>query len=406
MRRVTVTTLRKQDIEEHLKLMRTVFGERSRVDLMVKKLIAHHPLLTLNDFFVAKSEGEIVAALNLLPLEWEIEDVPIKVAELACVATHPDFRHMGIQRLLMKEYDARVSTHGYDLSAIEGIPYYYRQFGYEYALQLDEETKICLDQIPELTSEHEIRSFQRSDLPQAKKLLEESKRKFMVHSIRDESIWKMQQETGMIAEREYEAYVMEEKGKIVAYFRFFDDRETKELILKEVTDVKYEQARSILAFLRAECVKRDLKTLKALVSGHEYFAELLSSLGGIAFPAYAWQLHIVDHVRLLEKMSPLFERRLANSIYGDFTGNVNLNFYRNTAQLVFRDGRLEKVLRLGTCDDRSIRINPEVFTKLLFGYKTREQLEAMYPDFLIRASHKRLIDAMFPNNPSFIHTEY
>jgi predicted acetyltransferase len=405
---ISVTGLRTQsDIEGHLELMRTVFGESSRVDVMVRKWIDHYPSVTLDDFFVAKSRGKIVAALNLLPLKWEIGVVPLAVAELACVATHPNYRHMGLQKMLMKEYDQRVSDQGYDLSAIEGIPYYYRQFGYEYALPLSEETRIGLDQIPESNSTGKIRPFRKSDLTQAAKLLRAAKQRFYVHSIRDEGVWKMQQETRMVAEREFHTYAVEKKGKMIAYFRLSENSEAKILVLTEMTDVNYEQARLVLAFLGTECKRRGLQNLNVIASYHEPFTEFLASAGGIKqFPQYAWQLRVIDHVRLFTKMRPLFERRLSASIYRGFTENINLNLYHNTIKLIIKHGKLEKIQKLDTCDHRDIRMNPEVFTQLIVGYRSREELETIYPDFMIRPSHRYLIDVMFPKKPSFIHTEY
>lgn len=79
-----------KDIEQHLKLMRAVFGEKSRVDLLVKKWVDHHPTMTLEDFFAVKHRGRIVAGANLIPLEWCLSGIPLKVAELGCVATLPD----------------------------------------------------------------------------------------------------------------------------------------------------------------------------------------------------------------------------------------------------------------------------------------------------------------------------
>ena len=124
------------DIEQNLELMQKVFREDRDVENLVKKLIFHHPTMTLKDFFVIKHHGKVVASLNLIPVKWSIGGIPLKVAEMGCVATLAEHRHRGLQQRLINEFHEQVAEHGYDLCAIEGIPYFYRQFGYEYAIPL------------------------------------------------------------------------------------------------------------------------------------------------------------------------------------------------------------------------------------------------------------------------------
>ena len=56
------------------------------------------------------------------------------VAMLEMVATHPEYRHRGLVRAQIRRFHEVVRERGFDLSLIEGIPYYYRQYGYGYAI--------------------------------------------------------------------------------------------------------------------------------------------------------------------------------------------------------------------------------------------------------------------------------
>lgn len=80
------------DVEQLLEVMRKVLGEKSRVDLRVRKWIDNHPFMTLRDFLIIKHDDKIVAAPCLIPLEWSIGGIPLKVAELGCVATIREYR--------------------------------------------------------------------------------------------------------------------------------------------------------------------------------------------------------------------------------------------------------------------------------------------------------------------------
>lgn len=395
------------DVEQHLELMRSVFGQNSRVDLQVRKWIEHHPAMTLKDFFVVKHSDKIIACVNLIPFRWSIGGVPLKVAELACVATLPEYRRCGLQRELMREYHKKVSEEGYDLSVIEGIPYYYRQFGYEYALPLQEETRIDINKIPDYKSVHAIRPFTGKDISRAEQLLAQAQERFYVHSVRDEGIWKMQEETGMVAEYEFEGFAVEKDEEMDGYFRTSENAENKELVLRESTDVDQGMAQSIIGFLKQTGKERSLETLVATTGYTDSFTEHLMATGEARQNRpYAWQLRVTDYVSMFLKMKMLLEKRLAMSTFRHLTGKLNFNFYRYTVQVSLEDGTVTDVRRLETNEDRTMRFNPAVFTQLLFGYRDRAELENVYQDFLVRPSHRHLIDVLFPKLPSYIHTDY
>jgi len=397
-----------EDIEQYLELTRIVFRPEEDVDVFVRNLIDYHPTMTLSDHFVIKHRGKIVSCLNLIPVKWSIGGVPLKVAEMGNVATLPEYRHRGLIRRLVAEFHKRVADKGYDLSVIAGIPYFYRQFGYEYAIPIDEETRIKIDQIPDYEPKHNIRPFNDEDIPKAMQLLKQTQQKFYVHSIRDEKIWRMQQKTLMASDPpRFEGYAVEGNEDIVAYFRIVDKPKDKELVLREVTDTDQLTARSILRFLKDTGKKRGHETLATMASHHDSFTEHIVSVGGMKqIPSYAWQIRVTDYVKIFKKMKPLFEKRLATSTYWHLIEKLYFNFRHYTVQMTVEDGKIIDVQRLETNEDRTIGLNPLVFTQLLLGHRSRQELEAIYPDFRIRPSHKHLIDVLFPKLPSYIHAVY
>ena len=396
-----------EDVEQDLLLLRNVFGEEDQVDVFVRKLITNHPRMTLNDHFVIKHRGRIVASLNLIPQEWSIGGVTLKVAEMGCVATLPEHRHRGLIRRLTEEYHRHVADEGYDLSVIEGIPYFYRQFGYEYSLPLGHELKLRLDQIPDYETKSPIRIFTDNDATEAMRLLSESQRRFYAHLIRDREVWKMQMKTGFAAGSKFEAYTVEEEGTLVAYFRVGERRKERELILKEASDTDQTTCQAILRYLKDLGKQKGLDLLNAQISYDSPFAEYLAAMGAIRrIPPYAWQIRVTDHVKILQKMTPLLGTRLAASMYRRLTEQLNLNLYRYTVQVTAEKGSIKSVQRLESNDDRMIRLNPLAFTQLLLGYRSREELEMIYPDFRVQSSHKHLVDILFPKSQSYIHAAY
>jgi predicted acetyltransferase len=395
------------DIEQYLELIRNVFGQTSGVDNLAKNLIDHHPNMTLKNFFVMEHQGKMVATLNLIPVRWSIGGIPLRVAEMGHVATLAEYRHRGLQRMLANEFHKEVERQGYDVCAIEGIAYFYRQFGYEYALPLLEETKIRLEQLPTSLTKTDIRSFTPDDIQRAGQLLAQSQTRFYVHTIRDESIWRMQEETKTAAGDKFEGYSLDRNGEMVAYFRISDRPEEKALVLREASNMDDHSNEAILGFLKDVGRQRSFEYLVSRMSYHDPLTQKLVSLGAVQDdPPYAWQIRVPDYAAVFWKMKPLLERRLAESSYSHLTEKLNFNFRRYTVQINVEDGSIRDTQKLDTNEDRTIGLNPLVFVQLLLGHRSRQELEMIYPDFRIRQSHKHLIDVLFPKSTSYIHAAY
>ena len=396
-----------EDIERNIDIQRKVFGPSSGVDLLVKKLIYNHPRMTLKNHFVIKHRGKIVATLNLIPLEWSVGGVPLKVAEMGNVATLPEYRNRGLIRRLVNECHKEVADQGYDLSVIEGIPYFYRQFGYEYAIPLDEETAIPLDRLPSHESKLEIHPFTDQDIPKAMKLLAQTQSKFYVHSVRDEQIWKMQQKTGLTEDHIFEGYTVEENGEMTAYFRISRKSEQKQLILREATDTDRPVTETVLSFLKEVGQKNGFETLLARTSCCDPLTRHLLTLGAEQrTPPYAWQIRVTDYVSMFRKMKPLLEERLATSCFHNLTERLNFNFRRYIVQMSIENGVITEIQRLETGETCPIGLNAVVFAQLLLSHRNRHELEMNYPDFHVQDDHKQLVDVLFPKLPSYIHDVY
>lgn len=172
-------------------------------------------------------------------------------------------------------------------------------------------------------------------------------------------------------------------------------------------DVVQPVAQTILSFLKSLGKQRGLENLVATVSYHEPFVQhLLAIEDAKQSKPYAWQIRVTAYEKFFEKVKLLFEKRLKESTFCGLTETVNFNFYRYTVQIAFENGLAADIKRLETNEDRSIRFNPLVFVQLLLGCRSREELERIYPDCIVRPSHRHLVDVLFPKLPSYIHTEY
>ncbi|MCA9972868.1 MAG: GNAT family N-acetyltransferase, partial [Anaerolineales bacterium] len=98
-----------------------------------------HPTTKAGDFTVVVDEragGKVVSTLNLISQRWAYEGIEFGVGRPELVGTLPEYRRRGLVRQQMAVVHALSASRGELLQAITGIPWYYRQFGYEMALNL------------------------------------------------------------------------------------------------------------------------------------------------------------------------------------------------------------------------------------------------------------------------------
>ncbi|MEH0970695.1 GNAT family N-acetyltransferase [Micromonospora sp. CPCC 205546] len=102
----------------------------------VEDLLTGHPSVVPDDFLVAVdlATGRPVASLVGLRQDWSLAGVRLPVAQVELVATAPEHRGRRLTERLFASLHERYAASGVPIQVIEGIPYFYRRFGYDYAL--------------------------------------------------------------------------------------------------------------------------------------------------------------------------------------------------------------------------------------------------------------------------------
>jgi hypothetical protein len=115
-------------------------ADRQRVAAWTRDLLAlPHPTFNPDNFTIVEEipTRRIVSSLCLIPQTWSYEGIEFGVGRPELVATLPEFRDRGLVRLQFEEIHKWCVERGLPVQIITGIPYYYRLFGYEMALDLD-----------------------------------------------------------------------------------------------------------------------------------------------------------------------------------------------------------------------------------------------------------------------------
>jgi predicted N-acetyltransferase YhbS len=380
-------------------------------------LLQGHPTMHRGDWlFVADVEsGEVAATLCLMATLWKYGGTSLPVAELGFVGTHPDYRRRGLQRVLSDAFDELALSQGYTLAAIEGIPGFYGQFGYEYAVPLLGGVTLGYEQVPEVDQVEQAlsaRSASPEDAQTLAMLYDASIAGLDVAAMRGVDLWQYQ--LGMPERFSFypPVEVIEQEGRIVGYFRWTDDAWTDRLRIVElaVSPAGHTTKACTMLALR---FARDRGRLAgkcgiALQLPETHLAvEYARYLGAQSSGYYGWQMKVLDPVRFLRAIGPALEARLGASLLAGYTGVLRFMLYglRYRLSLRFENGLLAEVL-IGDEEEADARMMVKQATQLWLGWRGREALEHWYPDFHTQESARQLIDVLFPKSRAYIYMPY
>lgn len=402
------TAADEHDVERVAEFNGTIHGPG--VATMTRNLFAYHPNTQFKDLIFVEDErsGQVVSSLCLIPWTWRYETVEIPTGEMGIVGTQEAYRHRGLIRAQVDCFKRHLRERGCLLSHIQGIPYYYHQFGYEYALPLEGGLRLETRHVPDPPDvPFTFRLATRGDLPALMRLYDDAAQYLVLHTVRDEATWQYLMAHTDGTETECENWLMQDAGgQVVGYMRLPEHHFGEELVVGEVSRLGFEAALATLHHLKTLAVERDKPGIRLNLPSNCTLMRLARSLDGHDLGAYAWQIHVPDGVVLLRALAPVLERRVAGSPFAGMTRDVRLNLYRETLLLRFVAGRLTEVANLGFTGGEKIRCPPLQFIPLVLGYRTMEELCATYPDASVAPVWRLLVDTLFPKVEAFIYTTY
>ncbi len=380
------------------------------------QLLAHHPNMRWDDFFFVEDEatGAVVSTTCLMPWRCRMGSaessvglpVELSVAMLEMVATHPDYRKRGLVRKQIEHFHRCAEDQGFDLCIIEGIPYYYRQFGYAYATDHWGSDGLSVARIPvqEADPTLRLRPATVADLPMLEAFYNQTMQQLAAWTVRSQAYWRY-----LIEIAGYPVLMLEDvtSGLVLGYvIAWRNEPSGMHVIESGVPD-----ANRALAFLQW-C---KTQTTGEIVIGWPTTSTLIQvarSLGSTTLPADQWLLRAVDLPRLLYKLAPVWEERLAASPAANLSADLTLNLYRTAYALRFADGKLIAVDDLGFVDASmgsdggDLCIPPDAFMRLLLGYRTVDELADAWPDIVVKPVSRHLWQLLWPKQVTYFWKPY
>ena len=381
-----------------------------------------HATLKPGDFTVVEetSTGRIVSSLNLIPQMWTYEGIEFGVGRPELVGTLPEFRGRGLVRAQFEEVHKWSADRGHRVQGITGIPYYYRQFGYEFALNLGGWRMGSI--VPKLKSgeseKYLIRPAEESDIPLLMSLYEHGCNRSMISAKWTAAHW--HNNLFELSEQNFqrlEYRIIERAGsrEPVGYFA-----QSWFLGMTGVRTFHYELAPGISWLEVSPCVVRSMwddgqeyarkanrscTTFSFLLGAeHPVYDALGNTLSRVSSP-YAWYLRVPDLLGFLNHIKPVLEKRLSESIASGHSGEYLIGMYPKGIKLILENGSISfDDWKPNHAEDGHAGFPMLTFTQILFGYRSFEELKHAFPDCWWADDNIHiLVSALFPKKNSNVY---
>jgi predicted N-acetyltransferase YhbS len=303
----------------------------------------------------------------------------------------------------------RLRERGCLLSHIQGIPYFYRQFGYEYALPLEGGLRLELRHIPAPPDAgFTFRLAAPKDVPHLSRLYNETVQDLAIHAPRDEAAWHYLLVHAKDTDTACERWIVQDTdGHAVGYVGVQRYPFGEELTASEVSSLSFEAALAVLHHLKELASEREKPGLRLNLPAGCALMGLARALGAHDLGTYSWQIHVPDPVALVRALTPVLERRVAASPFAGLTHDLEVSLYREGLLLRFAGGMLLEVADVHPAQGEVVlRCPPLQFVPLVLGYRTWKELRATYPDVSVPPTWRLLVDTLFPRVTSFLYTIY
>ncbi len=391
--------------DEHNRIIRlnsTVHG--AEIEEFTKHLCCEHPNKDEILWFYIESEKEIISSMAFLPLNWHFGTVTLKIAEMGMVGTIEKYRGQGLFGKMNEVYEQALIDNGYFVSALRGIPYYYRKFGYEFLLPLNQRVNLLSDKIPKDEIKHlRIRKANQGDIPIIQDLYESIYKDSLILHKFDSANFVDKYLNDEISDFKFSTYIIE-GAEPVAFFSVGSPfGASKDLILS--SEMTADQLIKCFQFLKSINDKEIVidQNLETTISRYAV------DLGGKKNIGWEWQIKILSYQKFFEAIRPVLEKRIKTSKFDKLSKIVSISNYRENIRIEFNNGLIKKIeIDTGypdrkTCD---LRIPGTMLMKLLFGHKSIKDINQLVPDAMVKSGSEELIDILFPKMQSYPGSYY
>ncbi|RKR86456.1 acetyltransferase (GNAT) family protein [Micromonospora pisi] len=392
----------------------------------VEDLLDGHPSVAPDDFLVAEDSatGRPVASLVGLRQDWCLAGVRLPVAQVELVGTASEHRGNRLTERLFAALHQRYAVDGVPVQIIEGIPYFYRRLGYDYALANDGAALVPVTALPAIGQDRSDGSssgpmVRPATVADADALADIDQRLADVNALvcaRDAEVWRYEiagRRPADIARREVAVLVhgADVRGYLVHGARLSAAGELIVVAAACERPADWPQAAAAMhAHLNQvgrqyeASADRPFAAVRPILDPNHPLARL--GPPGVVKRPRGWYVRTGNPVDLLARLQPLLRNRWHTAELRWPEPALTIDTYGHAARLEFTDGELTAVTAIPgavspSTDPRThAAIPPGALLQLSIGHRTLPEVLGNWPDCLLRDRFtEHFLTAAFPHVP-------
>jgi predicted N-acetyltransferase YhbS len=378
-------------------------------DAVDHRLVVDDPAAGFETCAVVVDGDRVVSTATLLDEELELSTtglgapVRLPAGQVELVATDIEYEGRGLVRELMHWAHQHSASRGHVVQVMIGIPYFYRQFGYSYAIDIAPRRPLTAAPGDGLLATHEVRPATAGDLPDVARLQRATQNASALRMPHSPPRWRW-----LVEHDGSTTWVVVRSGAVVATGRTTPPEHG--VLLCELAASDREAALALVAHAhRLARSAPDARDLRIADRPGTLVGELVRELTGRP-PSQAEQYYVrvPDHAGLFDRLRPVLDARLAGAGV-EPPKELVVSMFRHHLRLPVADGRFGSSIVGGPMQAPGAvggaGVAPDQIGPLLFGPHGIVGLSERHPD-VYPGRHADLMAALFPPVSSDLLTFY
>ncbi|MFC7546147.1 GNAT family N-acetyltransferase [Plantactinospora sp. GCM10030261] len=382
-----------------------------------------HPSVKPDDFLVVeeRSTGRPVASLVSLRQDWRLAGLRLPVTQVELVGTDPEHRGHRLAQRLFAALHERCAADGVPIQMIEGIPYFYRRLGYDYALSNGGASAVPAAALPAPEDRGMVvRPATVADATALARVDERVGDDGALVCPRDAAVWRHEiagRASADLVRRQVTVLANgdEVRGYLVHGARLYAGGELAVFAAACERPADWPTATAAMYAYLGDAGRRYATADRPFTAIHPILDvdHPLARFGPAGVPrrARAWYVRTGDPIDLLGRLAPVLRARWAAAGLRWPVSELVIDTYGRAARLRFTDGELAAVTPAPGAADPSTdpgthaAIPPDAVLQLALGYRTLAEVLDAWPDCLLRDRlTERFLAAAFPRVPNRLWT--
>lgn len=369
--------------------MKSLLASRGEdADAVDLQLVVDDPDAGIGSVAVVVDGDRVVSTATLLDETVELAGVTVPAGQVELVATDPAYESRGLVRALMAWAHRRSAGRGQLAQVMIGIPYFYRQFGYNYAIPMHRWRRVAT--MPGPVDGITVRAATAADIPAMARLQRAAQRTADLRMPHSPACWRW-----LVDRDGSDQLVAERDGQIVGTCRALPPAEGA--VLGELAAGEPAAALALVAHRLAGADDPTVQERPGTIAGDA--VEPLLAPPGDGQQREWYYARVADFGALLRHLAPVLVDRLRAAGMADQAHDVLISAYRSHVRFKLDANGISDLVTGGPeqapFSKGGSGVPPDALADLVFGPHGAAGLAERLPDCYL-GRQRELMTALFP----------